>query len=69
MIFGDNELKHFKNFLYPTNNIQKDKNSYLADNRKDSFPYSTIPECVAKVSLFKKRLFVNQIFDFNKPYI
>ena len=69
MIFGDGDLRYFKNFLYPVDNIQKDKNLYLEDSRRDSFPYSTIPERVEKVSLFKKRLFVNQIFDFNKPYV
>lgn len=69
MLFGDGDLRYFKNFLIPTDNIQKDKNSYLVDYRSSFFPYSTIPEHVEKVSLFKKRVFVNQIFDFNKPYI
>ncbi|MEE0699174.1 MAG: hypothetical protein U0M66_01035 [Bacilli bacterium] len=46
------------------NNINK----YLEDERRHQFPYSTIPTHYGKV-LFKKCLFVNQILNFDTPYL
>lgn len=43
-------------------------NKYLEDGRKIQFPYSIIPVHYQKKGL-TKITYVNQLFDFNKPYI
>lgn len=43
-------------------------NSYLTDKRALQFPYSEIPEHKRLVG-FKKIKYINQLFEFNKPYI
>ena len=43
-------------------------NRYLEDERRKQFPYSNIPTHYSRVGLFKKKSFVNQILDFEKPY-
>lgn len=62
LFFGNNNLMY-------NSNIDLATNAYLNDKRKKYFPYSQIPEHIEKVSLFKKMIFVNQIIDFEKPYI
>ena len=44
-------------------------NTYLEDERRKHFPYSSIPEHKEKRFPFMKINFANQILDFEKPYI
>ncbi len=44
-------------------------NKYLEDERRKQFPYSNIPTHYSKIGLFGKINFVNQLFDFEVPYI
>lgn len=44
-------------------------NKYLEDERRNQFPYSNIPMHYTRKGLFGKVCYVNQIFDFKKPYI
>ena len=70
LLFGNNDLMYFKNFIesYPSYS-EGSRNVYLEDERKNNFPYSQIPEHIERISLFKKLNFVNQILDYEKPYI
>lgn len=70
LLFGNNGLMYFKNFIEKSLSISKEtRNVYLDDERKLDFPYSQIPEHIERVSSFRKMNFVNQILDFEKPYI
>ena len=70
LLFGNNDLMYFKNFIASHPSIREgSKNVYLDDERKNNFPYSQIPEHIERVLLFRKLNFVNQILDFEKPYI
>lgn len=70
LLFGNNDLMYFKNFIESHPSIREgSKNVYLDDERKNIFPYSQIPEHIERVLLFRKLNFVNQILDFEKPYI
>ncbi len=44
-------------------------NKYLEDERRKQFPYSNIPTYYRKDGMFKIKTCVNQLFDFEKPYI
>lgn len=44
-------------------------NKYLEDERRHQFPYSNIPMHYERKGLFGKLCYVNQVFDFGKPYI
>lgn len=44
-------------------------NKYLSDERRRKFPYHTIPTFYAKNDSGFYKLFTNQIFNFNQPYI
>lgn len=70
LLFGNTDLMYFKNFIESTPSISEgSRNVYLEDERKSNFPYSNIPEHIERVLLFKKLNYVNQILDFEKPYI
>ena len=70
MVFGNNDLMYFKNVDESIHLLYgESKNAYLKDERRNKFPYSQIPEHIERVSLFRKLIFANQIFDFGKPYI
>lgn len=80
LFFGNNELMYYRNlYLYTDNdfdNVQLNtmksmlnKNSYLDDHRKFSFPFYNVPEHIEKHGLFNKIYFSNQIIDFNMPYV
>ena len=70
ILFGNNDLMYFKNLIKKTSSTNENSvNVYLEDERRNVFPYSQISEHVERVSLFKKLNFVNQILDFEKPYI
>lgn len=70
LLFGNNDLMYFKNFIESHPSIREgSRNVYLEDERKNNFPYSQIPEHIERVLLFRKLNFVNQILDFEKPYI
>ncbi len=61
---------YFRNFIESHPSISEgSRNVYLDDERKNNFPYSQIPEHIERVLLFRKLNFVNQILDFEKPYI
>lgn len=69
LLFGNNDLMYFKNFIEDHPSIAEGSiNVYLEDVRRSDFPYSQIPEHIERV-LFRKMNFVNQILDFEKPYI
>jgi hypothetical protein len=44
-------------------------NTYPLDERNFGFPYAGIPQHTERVGLFKKTNLVNQILDFEKPYV
>lgn len=44
-------------------------NKYLDDERRKQFPYSNIPTHYSRVGVFGKFNFVNQLLDFEVPYI
>lgn len=44
-------------------------NKYLQDERRKQFPYSNIPTHYSRVGLFDRRSYVNQLFEYDKPYI
>ena len=70
LLFGNNDLMYFRNFIESHPSISEgSRNVYLDDERKKNFPYSQIPEHIERVLLFRKLKFVNQILDFEKPYI
>lgn len=70
LLFGNNDLMYFRNFIESHPSISEgSRNVYLDDERKNNFPYSQIPEHIERVLLFRKLNFVNQILDFEKPYI
>ncbi len=70
LLFGNNDLMYYKSFIESDSLIREgSKNVYLEDERKNNFPYSQIPEHIERVLLFRKLIFVNQILDFEKPYI
>ena len=70
LLFGNNDLMYFRNFIESHPSISEgSRNVYLEDERKNNFPYSQIPEHIGRVLLFRKLNFVNQILDFEKPYI
>lgn len=70
LLFGNNDLMYFKNFIESHPSIREgSRNVYLEDERKNNFPCSQIPEHIERVLLFRKLNFVNQILDFEKPYI
>ena len=64
-LFGNNDILYYRNILDDKVMINK----YLDDRRRFSFPYSSIPLHIERVGLFYKIKFVNQILDFEKPYI
>ena len=70
LLFGNNDVMYFKNLKksYPFY-LEKIKNVYLSDERKESFPYSQIPEHIERRSLFQKMNFTNQILNFERPYV
>lgn len=69
ILFGNSDLMYFKNFIESNPSIREgSRNVYLEDERRNNFPYSQIPEHIERV-LFRKLNFVNQILDFEKPYI
>lgn len=65
-IFNENDLT-FYGRGYKENKI--DNSYYTQDQRKNQFPYNDIPYHWTRKSLLTKVLYVNQLFDFNKPYI
>lgn len=65
-IFGKKGLT-FYGRGYQENKV--DNNVYITDERKHQFPYSDVPWHWTRKHLVSKILYVNQIFDFNKPYI
>lgn len=44
-------------------------NKYLDDERRNQFPYSNIPTHYSRDGLFRKFNYVNQLLDFEVPYI
>ena len=50
-------------------NSSKDVNNYLYDDRRKQFPYSNIPFHQSRVGIFNKVFYINQLLDFEKPYI
>lgn len=54
--------------IYQDTNTENKINEYLNDERRHQFPYSNIPTHYQKV-LFKKYLFINQILNFETPYL
>lgn len=64
-LFGNNDILYYRNILDDKVII----NHYLKDKRRFSFPYSSIPLHIERFGLFNKIELVNQIFDFEKPYI
>ena len=45
-------------------------NKYLTDERRKQFPFSDIPTHYEKnLFLFAKRFFINQLFNYNQPYV
>lgn len=44
-------------------------NRYLYDERRKQFPYHDIPTHYTKKIFQKKMVYVNQIYDFDKPYL
>ncbi|MEE3342588.1 MAG: hypothetical protein VZS44_00675 [Bacilli bacterium] len=70
LLYGNDSLMHYKNYSCSDPLIcNLFVNAYLDDERKDIFPYSQIPTHIERVSLFRKIYSVNQILDFEKPYI
>lgn len=70
VFFGNKDLMYFKNYFEKSPSLfEGNVNAYLNDERKEDFPYSQIPEHIERVLLFRKMNFVNQILDFEKPYI
>lgn len=65
-IFNANDLT-FYGRGYQENKI--DNTFYIQDERKKQFPYHDTPYHWTRKNLFSKILYVNQLFDFNKPYI
>lgn len=65
-IFWEKGLAFYGRF-YHENKV--DNSVYIADERKNQFPYNNIPWHWTRRYLMKKILYVNQIFDYNKPYI
>lgn len=64
-IFSEKELT-FYGRGYPENKI--DNTHYIQDERKKQFPYNETPyHCIRKI--FSTKIYVNQLFDFNKPYV
>lgn len=70
LLFGNNSLMYYRNYN-DTNPLtcNLSVNAYLDDERKNIFPYSQIPKHIERVSFFRKLYSVNQILDFEKPYI
>lgn len=66
LLFGNNELMYYKKMSLLE---QRTRNVYLDDERRKNFPYSQIPEHIEKIKFLFKRRLVNQILDFEKPYI
>lgn len=64
ILYGNNKLMCYKNFKCR----QKEINTYLKDEMRYEFPYSTIPEHAERKFLIKIN-YVNQIFDYERPYI
>jgi len=64
-LFGDKGLMYYRNYT----SGEYEGNTYLTDKRKDSFPYSSIPEHMEREGLFKKNTYVNQILEYDKPYL
>lgn len=70
LLFGNKKLMYFKNYNEEVPSlVEGTKNLYLEDARRNHFPYSSIPEHTRRVLLFRKVNYVNQIFDFEEPYI
>lgn len=46
-----------------------DNTHYIQDERKKQFPYNETPYHWTRKNLFSKVIYVNQLFDFNKPYV
>lgn len=44
-------------------------NKYLGDERRKQFPYSNIPTHYSRVGMFKKMTYINQLLDFEQPYV
>lgn len=63
-VFGSSKM------LFHANGINGiDVNDYLYDERRKQFPYHDIPFHYKKKLFLGKILYVNQLFDFNKPYL
>lgn len=70
VLFDNKGLMYFKNYIEKRPSlIERNKNSYLDDERRENFLYSQIPEHIRKALLFIKMTITNQILDFEKPYI
>lgn len=65
-IFSENDLTFYARG-YGENKI--DNSYYIQDERKKQFPYNDTPYHWTRKNLFSKVLYVNQLFDFNKPYV
>ncbi len=66
ILFGNGKCMYYHNLEHDNTSYV---NSYLNDERRSEFPYSTIPEHVQRIGLFDKYHFVNQILDYEKPYL
>lgn len=44
-------------------------NKYVEDERRKQFPYSNIPTHYSRIGLFGKMNYVNQLLNFEEPYI
>lgn len=64
ILYGNKQLMCYKNLNCPQNEV----NTYLQDEMRYEFPYSTIPEHIER-KIFIKINYVNQIFDYKKPYV
>lgn len=51
------------------NKTGKYKNVYVEDDKRKSFPHNDIPEHSERNGLFRRINYVNQILNFEKPYI
>lgn len=65
-IFSEQDLT-FYGRGYKENKI--DNTHYIEDERKKQFPYNEVPYHWARKKLLSSFLYVNQLFDFNKPYV
>lgn len=66
ILFNSNEYIYYRNFGKPGLEYI---NCYLEDDRKDTFPYSNIPEHVKMNGFFSNCHFTNQVLELEKPYL